>query len=223
MTIFYSLVARGAVVLVEFNEKKGNFPQISQQILDKMPSSNTKVSYKHDEYMFHILVSNGLTYLCMAEREFGNRIPFRFLDDVEKKFVAAHGEAAKNALSMSLNSSFKKVLKGLQDHHNNTQNDSISSAKGKIDEVKGVMIANIDKVLERGDQLDQLVVRTDELTNVSTDFRVKAKKLKNTMWWKNVKLLLILLFIIFIIICAIVWFVCGFPVFQNCRAWFGGK
>lgn len=169
------------------------------------------------------MVNNGLTYLCMAEREFGNRIPFRFLEEVEKKFVPIHGEAAKSALAMSLNSSFKKHLKQLVEFHNNPQNDSISSVKGKIDEVKGVMIANIDKVLERGDQLDQLVVRTEELTTVSTDFRVKAKKLKNTMFWKNFKLLLILIFIILLIIGAIVWFVCGFPLFHNCRAWFAPK
>lgn len=48
MSIFYSLVACGPKILVQYTEKKGNFPQISQQILEKMPSNDTKVSYKHD-------------------------------------------------------------------------------------------------------------------------------------------------------------------------------
>lgn len=149
-------------------------------------------------YMFHIMVSKGYTYLCMAEKDFGNRIPFKFLEDLEKKFFEKYGEKAKIALENSLNSDFKKQLRQLQEYHSNPKSDNINKVKNQIDEVKGIMINNIDKVLERGDQLDQLVVRTEELTNVSQDFRVKAKKLKNTMWWKNVKLLLILIFIIFV-------------------------
>jgi hypothetical protein len=58
------------------------------------------------------------------------------------------------------------------------------------------MISNIDKVLERGNQIDSLVVQTEELSNVSSDFRVKSKAVKNAMFWKNVKLILILLVII---------------------------
>lgn len=144
------------------------------------------------------MVSKGYTYLCMTEKDFGNRIPFKFLEELEKKFLEKYGEKAKTALENSLNSEFKKTLRQLQEFHSNQKNDNISKVKNQIDEVKGIMINNIDKVLERGDQLDQLVVRTEELTNVSQDFRVKAKKLKNTMWWKNVKLLLILVFIIFV-------------------------
>ena len=60
------------------------------------------------------------------------------------------------------------------------------------------MISNIDKVLERGNQIDSLVVQTEELSNVSSDFRVKSKNVKSAMFWKNVKLIIILIIIIFV-------------------------
>jgi vesicle-associated membrane protein 7 len=110
MTILYSLIARGQTVLVEFTENKGNFIQISRQILEKIPSNNTKVSYQYDNYMFHIQVDKGFTYFCMSEKDFGNRIPFLFLDDIRQRFYSAYGEKAKTALALSLNRDFSRVV-----------------------------------------------------------------------------------------------------------------
>jgi vesicle-associated membrane protein 7 len=129
------------------------------------------------------------------------------LEDIQSRFSQSFGDRAKQALSMSLNSEFKKVLrkqqvfifflKLLKEYFSNaSQSDNITKVKGQIDEVKGIMISNIDKVLERGNQIDSLVVQTEELSNVSSDFRVKSKAVKNAMFWKNVKLILILLVII---------------------------
>lgn len=39
--IIYSLVARGATILCEYTESKGNFQQISKQILEKIPSNKS--------------------------------------------------------------------------------------------------------------------------------------------------------------------------------------
>jgi vesicle-associated membrane protein 7 len=83
--------------------------------------------------------------------------------------------------------------------------------------VKDVMIDNIDKVLERGEKIDLLVDRTEDLSDSAHNFRYKSKKLKNTMWWKNMTLIAILIFIVLAIVFVIVWFLCGIPLFQNCR------
>lgn len=60
------------------------------------------------------------------------------------------------------------------------------------------MIDNIDKVLDRGEKINLLVDKTQDLTDTALDFRIKSKKLKRTMWWRNVKLLFILIFIILV-------------------------
>lgn len=110
MAIIYSLVARGESVLVEYTENKGNFQQISKQILEKLPSKNTKVSYQYDNYVFHIMVDKGFTFFCMSDKEFGNRIPFLFLEDVKNRFQSSYGDKAKTAPPLSLNRDFARVL-----------------------------------------------------------------------------------------------------------------
>lgn len=48
MPIIYAVVARGAVVLAEYTSSTGNFTQITQIILEKIPSQDAKMSYIYD-------------------------------------------------------------------------------------------------------------------------------------------------------------------------------
>lgn len=78
--------------------------------------------------------------------------------------------------------------------------------------VQNLMIENIDKVLDRGEKIELLVDRTEDLTESAQDFRYKSRKLKNKMFWKNVQLVVILVLIILAVLLVIVWLACGiFP------------
>jgi hypothetical protein len=46
-----------------------------------------------------------------------------------------------------------------------------------LDEIKYQIIENIDALLERGDKIDDLVKRTEHLSNVSKEFYIHTKKL----------------------------------------------
>ena len=41
----------------------------------------------------------------------------------------------------------------------------LSRVKAQVDQVKGIMMENIDKVIDRGEQIDGLVTRTEQLHN----------------------------------------------------------
>ena len=55
-------------------------------------------------------------------------------------------------------------------------------------QVRSVMIDNIDKVLERGDRLELLVDKTANMQGNTVRFRRQARRFRNTVWWRNVKL-----------------------------------
>nr|POF01674.1 vesicle-associated membrane protein 713 [Quercus suber] len=50
------------------------------------------------------------------------------------------------------------------------------------------MIENIDKVLERGDRLELLVDKTANMQGNTFRFRKQARRFRNIVWWRNVKL-----------------------------------
>jgi Synaptobrevin len=50
------------------------------------------------------------------------------------------------------------------------------------------MIENIDKVLDRGERLELLADRTANMQGTTMRFKRQARRFRNTVWWRNVKL-----------------------------------
>jgi vesicle-associated membrane protein 7 len=66
-------------------------------------------------------------------------------------------------------------------------------------------------VLERGERIDLLVDKTDRLGGTARDFRVRSTGLRRRMWWKNVRLMALLVVVIIFLVYLFVGFGCGLP------------
>ena len=77
MAIIYAVVARGTVVLAEFSAVTGNAGAVVRRILEKLSpeTADERLCFSQDRYIFHILRSDGLTFLCMANDTFGRKPP----------------------------------------------------------------------------------------------------------------------------------------------------
>jgi vesicle-associated membrane protein 7 len=53
------------------------------------------------------------------------------------------------------------------------------------------MVQNLERVLQRGERIELLVQKTEELQANSQEFRKVSTDLKNHFWWRNVKLWII--------------------------------
>jgi len=218
MPIIYGVVARGTTVLAEYSTARGNFDQVARRILEKIQSqTNSKMSYVYERHIFHYQVDDYITYLCMADEEFGRRIPFAFLEDLKERFKATYADRGKSALAYAMNEDFSKIMKSVMEYYSlNPNADKINQLKGDVDEVKSVMVQNIEKVLERGERIELLVDKTTELSQSAFKFKKQSTALKRSMWFKNIKLTLLIIFIILIIAYAIIAIVCGGLAFQSC-------
>jgi len=219
MPIIYSVVARASVVLAEYSITSGNFTTIATRILGKIPLNDNKMSYVADRHIFHYIVEDGITYLCMADEEFGRRLPFAFLEDIKNRFKATYADRGRTALAYGMNADFSRVLQNQMDYYSNNPNaDRINRVRNEIDEVKSVMVQNIEKVLERGERIELLVDRTENLNQTAFQFKKKATQVKRRMWWKSVKVMVILIFVLLVIAYAAVAVGCKGLAFQGCRS-----
>lgn len=219
MPIFYGLVARGTVVLSEHTARSGNFPTVTRVLLGKIsPAADSKMSYIYDDYVFHYMVEDGLTYLCLADEKQKRRIPFLFLADVKDRFRAAYGDRAKTAIAFAMNTEFARVLGDRMEYFNeNPGADNFGKVKDQLSEVKDIMVENIERVLARGEKIELLVDKTDALNQSAKRFQKSSKQLKNVMWWKNVKMWILIITIVAILIWLISSFICGFN-YSKCGA-----
>ncbi|KAL4560223.1 hypothetical protein LXL04_032373 [Taraxacum kok-saghyz] len=210
MTILYTLVARGSVVLAEFNSSQTNASTIARQILEKIPGDHDiNVSYSQDRYIFHVKRTDGLTVLCMTDDVAGRRVPFTLLEDIHQRFVRTYGRAVLSAQAYGMNDEFSRVLNTQMEYYSNDPNaDRINRIKGEMSQVRTVMIQNIDKVLERGDRLELLVDRTTTMQSNTFRFKKQSRKFRNSIWWRNVKLMFALIFLLLVLVYVMVAFAC---------------
>ena len=98
----------------------------------------------------------------------------------------------------------------------NPTSDAFRAVQGQLSEVKDIMVHNIEKILERGERIDILVDKTDTLNAASFAFKKRSQHLRRMMWWKNIKLIVILSLVGVILLYCAISLGCGFPGWQNC-------
>jgi Regulated-SNARE-like domain/Synaptobrevin len=148
-------------------------------LLTKIPcETDTRRSYEYDKHTFHVIVDQGITFLCMSEIGLKRRIAFAFLDDVKREWRERAGSSEGSAIAFSFNESFAPVLKQRMEYFSSNPNaDHIGKVQLQIDSVKDVMLENIDRVLERGEKIELLVDKTDRLNQEAFKFRKSVRLL----------------------------------------------
>lgn len=159
----------------------------------------------------------------IARADLGRRIPFAYLVEIRRRFLAqfppsnisfdalpAYGAATFNATlkQLMLEYEFDGGSSGAQ---GGGRDGAFRNVQGEIEDVRGIMSENIERVLERGERIDLLVDKTDRLGGSARDFRVRSRGLRRKMWWKNVRLMALLVVVVVFLIYLFVGFGCGLP------------
>lgn len=74
-----------------------------------------------------------------------------------------------------------------------------------------------EKVLARGEKIELLVDKTEQLNRSANKFQRSSRQLKNVMWWQRTRMIMLIVAIVVILIWLISSFVCGFN-YSKCGA-----
>lgn len=84
----------------------------------------------------------------------------------------------------------------------------VASVQKKVDEVKNIMVENIERVLERGEKIELLVDKTDNLRFQADKFHKTGRQLRSRMWWQSFRMKIIILVVIILLAVVIFLAVC---------------
>ncbi|XP_061994174.1 vesicle-associated membrane protein 724 [Rosa rugosa] len=206
-SFIYSFVARGIMILAEYTEFTGNFPAIASQCLQRLPSTNNKFTYSCDHHTFNFLVEDGYAYCVVAKDSVGKQISIAFLERVKADFRKRYGGGkADTAIAKSLNKEFgpimKEHMKYIIDHAEEIE--KLLKVKAQVSEVKSIMLENIDKAIDRGENLTVLVDKTETLRSQAQDFKNKGTQMRRKLWYQNMKIKLVVFGILLLLI-LVIW------------------
>ncbi|KAL3838178.1 hypothetical protein ACJIZ3_022769 [Penstemon smallii] len=228
--LIYSFVAKGSVVLAEHTPYSGNFSTIAVQCLQKLPSNSSKYTYSCDGHTFNFLLDSGFVFLVVADESMGRSVPFVFLEKVKDDFKQRYGDSIKSdglhpladddddedddlfedrfSIAYNLDREFGPRLKEQMQYCMNhpEEMNKLSKLKAQITEVKGLMMDNIEKVLDRGEKIELLVDKTENLQFQADSFQRQGRELRRKMWLQNLRMKLMVAGAVLILI-FIIWFI----------------
>jgi len=211
MSLIHAVVARGSVILAEHQAGGRDFSQATQTILSKIPPNNSKLTYVWEQYLFHYVSEGGLTYLVMADDSAGRRMPFAFLGELQRRFTSTPSSSSVSDVpAHGLQGSFSPVISELMDTYNTAPPaDELNRARGELDQVKNIMVQNVEQILSRGERIELLVDKTDSIAHQSTAFRRGARTVRRQQFWKNQKIVILSALVALVLLWIIVAQFCG--------------
>ncbi|KAF8396376.1 hypothetical protein HHK36_017993 [Tetracentron sinense] len=211
-SLIYSFVAKGTVVLAEHTSFSGNFSTIAVQCLQKLSTDSNKYTYSCDGHTFNFLIDNGFVFLVVADEAVGRNVPFVFLERVKDDFIQRYGASIGSedthpladeedddlfedrfSIAYNLDREFGPRLKEHMQYclNNPEEISKLSKLKAQITEVKGIMMDNIEKVMDRGERIELLVDKTENLQFQADSFQRQGRQLRRKMWLQNLQMKLI--------------------------------
>eukprot|EP00316_Scyphosphaera_apsteinii_P002804 CAMPEP_0119317862 /NCGR_PEP_ID=MMETSP1333-20130426/44616_1 /TAXON_ID=418940 /ORGANISM="Scyphosphaera apsteinii, Strain RCC1455" /LENGTH=120 /DNA_ID=CAMNT_0007323925 /DNA_START=214 /DNA_END=573 /DNA_ORIENTATION=- len=120
----------------------------------------------------------------MASEDCGRSVPFAFLEDIILRWINAYADRGQTGLAYGMNQEFSRVLQRRMDEFSRNTGviDHISQVHSEIDEVRAVMVENIEKLLARGDKIELLVDKTEHLNRETFRFKKQSTAVKRVMW-----------------------------------------
>mmetsp|Transcript_14094 Transcript_14094/g.17792 ORF Transcript_14094/g.17792 Transcript_14094/m.17792 type:complete len:131 (-) Transcript_14094:494-886(-) len=95
MPIYYALVGKqlgqANVVLADFTAYVGNFHDITKKLMPRI-EANTMKTWELDEFFFHYASEDGITLLCMTDKEYKRKQAFAFLQDLKKTLLKRYSQ-----------------------------------------------------------------------------------------------------------------------------------
>lgn len=195
----YSCIAYHDTILCENTASTSpSTSNLASAVLPKIEhKTNDKRTYVHGAHHIHYISDGtsdessaaGLTYLVITDAEIGRKIPFGFLLEIKTRFLKEYASSTTDFAGLPAYgaAAFNAQLKKLMVEYGTSkagQEDALRNVQAQIDDVRGIMTENIERVLERGERIDLLVDKTDRLGGSSQDFRMRSRHLQRKMWWK---------------------------------------
>lgn len=155
----------------------------------------------HDGFVFGCIGDSAALSSTEAMSMLG-RVKSLFLDSYTAK-VRDKGKE-KEGIFRPFNTELKSTL----NRFNHINSSSVASVQSQIDDTKAIMVANIEKVMDRGENLDAIHEKSESMKIHALQFRNKGRKLRKHLWWQNTKMkiaigvgVLVLGFVIFLAAC----------------------
>ncbi|KAH9640643.1 hypothetical protein HF086_000587 [Spodoptera exigua] len=159
MPIVFSAVANDRSIVSNFASCDGNFTEIAEQVLSKLPACNNKMTYSHGTYLLHYISEDDYLYFCITDKLCQRSRAFLFLNEIQRRFIA----------SRRSKEDFTTVL-AAEMYRYSEDYSTIVIRKGELDELNSIGVGCSESIL--GEKI--LYINNPHIISYSTISQVSA-------------------------------------------------
>jgi len=150
--------------------------KFTSKVVVERSDVTTRSSVKEQDYLCHVYVrSDRLSGVIISDHEYPHRVAHTLINKVLDEFsdsVPKH--VWSNAIENSAN--FNGLDIYLSKYQNPKEADAMTKIQTDLDETKIILHNTITSLLQRGEKLDDLVAKSDDLSSQSKVFYKTARK-----------------------------------------------
>lgn len=150
--------------------------QFASRTFAKRTEEGKRLSVNLEEIPFLVHVHHrfgGLTCTAVTDETYPERVIFTMMSQILRDFNEEWPDWSAQTTDTDVKTG--ALQRAFGKYQNPEEADKVMKIQRNLDDVKDVMHKNIEDVLERGENLDELMVKSEDLSTVSYKFYKTAK------------------------------------------------
>lgn len=201
----YTIVARGKTIVASYSPDGTDLMREVQKLLETPFVKNEQ--RRMNRYVFSFLKKSNLTFICATQSDEGANSAIKYLDELSDKWVISFGDRANTAQANSMTQQARGLFENVI--NNIEAANKTEKIKRDIEKTQRIMSESVEMAMVRGNDLENLTSKTEDLLSTSSEFKNQATNLKKTMQCAHYKSIAIYILLALAVIYFILTFVCG--------------
>ena len=139
------------------------------------PGDRAAVQLENNQGICYVAIHpNTFAITVVCDPEYPERVAFSLIAEIMNQFFVS-GLQWEN-LTKDTELKFPLLEKYLKDYQNPAEADKLMKIESELNSITDIMHKNIEQLLKRGETLENLMQKSNDLSTVSYDFYKRAKK-----------------------------------------------
>ena len=139
------------------------------------PGDRTAVHLENDMGICYVAIHpNSLGMTVITDNEYPQRVVFSMISELMQTFL--NSGLSWESVPRDTDLNYAPLEQYLKRYQNPAEADRLMKIESELNQITEIMHKNIDQLLKRGETLESLMQKSQDLSSVSYDFYKRAKK-----------------------------------------------
>ncbi|OHT02369.1 Synaptobrevin family protein [Tritrichomonas foetus] len=206
MSIVFTAVSRNNVLIATHSSTGVNLTREIQRLISTPFSKNEQRRTRN--YLFTFNKGPLLDFICASPIDVDKSVPISYLELLSNRWNAVLSDKSQNAGPNELSIPYRNLFEATINEFNSTLSKT-EKIRRDLDKTQQIVTESLHSALGRGESLNSLNAKSENLLATSDEFKSQATNLKNKMMCARIKSGIFYFCGVMLLVYIVLAFLCG--------------